>query len=104
MSFADFIDMSNSFLWGNVFIGFTVIVGLYFTFRSGFFSFTKFGYIFRNTIFKKTEVAAKDSQKGTLTPFEAMCVALGGCVGSGNISGVAAAIAVGGPGAVFWLW
>lgn len=101
MSFADIVWAVDDFLWGDVFIVFTILVGLYFTFRSKFFSFTKLGYIFRRTIFGKKQ---KDAQKGSLTPLASMCVALGSCIGTGNISGVAAAIAVGGPGAVFWLW
>ena len=101
MGFAETVRAIDSFLWGDVFVVWTLVIGFYLTFGSKFFSFRYFGFIFKNTLFKKQ---SKTAQKGSLTPFEAMCVALGGCVGTGNISGVAAAIAVGGPGAVFWLW
>lgn len=101
MSFKDIVYAVDDFLWGDVFIILTIAIGLYFTFRSKFFSFTKLGYIFKRTIFGKKQQKA---QKGSLTPLASMCVALGSCIGTGNISGVAAAIAVGGPGAVFWLW
>ena len=101
MSFADAVRAVDSFLWGDVFVILTLVIGFYLTIGSKFFSFRHFGFIFKNTLFKKQ---SQKAQKGSLTPFEAMCVALGGCVGTGNISGVAAAIAVGGPGAVFWLW
>ena len=91
------------FLWGPwtmIFIGF---VALYLTIRSGAFQFSKFGLIMRNTIgklFKKQEVV----KEGSMTPFQATAIALAGTVGMGNIAGVASAISVGGPGAVFWMW
>ena len=64
--------------------------------------FTKFGYAFKHTfgrIFNK-----KETSDGAISPFQAMCTALAGTVGTGNIAGVAGAIAIGGPGAVFWMW
>ena len=63
------------------------------------------GYILKNTagdMFKKGGGASGD--KGTLTPLQAVCSALAGCVGTANIAGVATAMVVGGPGAVFWMW
>lgn len=102
MNFVEAIRAIDSFLWGDIFIILTVISGFYLAIGSKFFSFRHLGHIFKATILKKPNKVK--AQKGALTPFEAMCVALGGCVGTGNISGVAAAIAVGGPGAVFWLW
>ena len=77
-------------------------VGLYLTIRTHFLQIRKFPYAIKTTIgrmFRK-----KDASDGSLTPFQAVCTALAATVGTGNISGVAGAIAIGGPGAVFWMW
>ena len=70
--------------------------------RTRFIQIRKFGVAMKNTvgkIFDKTQ--AKD---GSMSPFQAVCTALAGTVGTGNIAGVAGAIALGGPGAIFWMW
>ncbi len=77
-------------------------VGLWLSFRTGFIQFRKFSYALKNTIGKIFE--KKDAQSGAMTPFQAVCTALAATVGTGNIAGVAGAIALGGPGAVFWMW
>lgn len=77
-------------------------VGLLLSFRTKFIQIRKFGYALKNTIgriFKKEEASS-----GAMTPFQAVCTALAATVGTGNIAGVAGAIAIGGPGAVFWMW
>ena len=77
-------------------------VGLFLSLRTGFLQLRKFGYAIKCTvgrIFQKTEAA-----EGSITPFQAVCTALAATVGTGNIAGVAGAIAIGGPGAVFWMW
>lgn len=77
-------------------------VGLYLSIGSGFLQIRKFGYAMRQTIgriFKKGQAS-----HGSITPFQAVCTALAATVGTGNIAGVAGAIAYGGPGAVFWMW
>ena len=87
-----------------------VATGLYFTVRSGFFQFRYFGRIWKHTI--GTVFSGKrqnlSNREGMLSPFEAIATAIGGTVGFGNIAGVAtavaAAVAAGGPGAVFWMW
>ncbi|MDP6542450.1 MAG: sodium:alanine symporter family protein [Phycisphaerae bacterium] len=76
--------------------------GLYVTFRIRFLQFTKFGLMWRETAAKIFRRGSGDD--GDVTPFQAMSVAMGGTVGVGNIAGVATAIALGGPGAVFWMW
>ena len=58
----------------------------------------------KNTLGSLTSKEANTKQEGRVSPFEAVCVAIGGCVGGANISGVATAVATGGPGAVFWMW
>ena len=92
----------NSFIWGVPAMTCIIGVGLYLAIRTGFLQIRKFGYAMKCTIgriFKKTTAAA-----GSLTPFQAVCTALAATVGTGNIAGVAGAIAIGGPGAVFWMW
>ena len=77
-------------------------VGLYLSIRTNFLQIRKFPYAIKTTIgrmFRK-----KNASDGALTPFQAVCTALAATVGTGNIAGVAGAIAIGGPGAVFWMW
>ncbi|MCQ4726403.1 sodium:alanine symporter family protein [Anaerotignum faecicola] len=101
---ADFIFKLESIFWGLPFIIFVMLVGFYFTVRSGFFPFVKFGHILKYTAGSIRNNESNAKKDGSISPFEAVCIAIGGCVGAGNISGVASAIAVGGPGAIFWLW
>ena len=92
----------NGFIWGLPAMVCILGVGLYLSVRTGFIQIRKFIFTMRNTvgkIFHKSEAA-----EGSLTPFQAVCTALAGTVGTGNIAGVAGAIAIGGPGAVFWMW
>ena len=92
----------NNFIWGIPAMVCIIGVGLYLSFRTGFIQIRKFPYSIKNTlgrIFDKSEAA-----DGSITPFQAVCTALAGTVGTGNIAGVAGAIAIGGPGAVFWMW
>ena len=92
----------NNFIWGVPAMVCIIGVGLYLSLRTGFIQVRKFGYALKCTIgrmFKK-----KEASDGALTPFQAVCTALAATVGTGNIAGVAGAIAIGGPGAVFWMW
>lgn len=92
----------NGFIWGVPAMICIIGVGIYLSVRTGFLQIRKFGFAFKHTagkIFDKTEAA-----DGAITPFQALCTALAGTVGTGNIAGVAGAIALGGPGAVFWMW
>ena len=93
----------NGFAWGPIMLALLVGTGVFLTIRTGFVQVTRFGWIMKKTIgsvFKKTDNA--DSQN--LTPFQAMCTAMAGTVGTGNIAGVTGAVFVGGPGAAFWMW
>ena len=95
-------SMINNFIWGVPAMICIIGVGLYLSIRTGFIQIRKFGYAMRSTLgrmFKK-----KEASDGALTPFQAVCTALAATVGTGNIAGVAGAIAIGGPGAVFWMW
>ena len=92
----------NDFIWGVPAMICIIGVGLVLSFRTKFIQIRKFPYAMKVTIgrmFKKKEAA-----DGAMTPFQAVCTALAGTVGTGNIAGVAGAIALGGPGAVFWMW
>ena len=92
----------NGFVWGVPAMVCIIGVGLLLSIRTRFIQFRKFGYTFKVTlgrIFHK-----KEASDGSITPFQAVCTALAATVGTGNIAGVAGAIAIGGPGAVFWMW
>ena len=92
----------NSFIWGIPAMVCIIGVGLLLSVRTGFLQLRKFPYAIKTTIgriFRR-----KDASDGAMTPFQAVCTALAATVGTGNIAGVAGAIAIGGPGAVFWMW
>ncbi len=95
----------TEFLWGTPLMILMVGVGLYLTIGTGFFQIRRFGTVLKKTI---GEVFQKENEstrgEGQLKPYQALSTVLAGTVGSGNIAGVAAAIAIGGPGAVFWMW
>jgi AGCS family alanine or glycine:cation symporter len=97
MTFSEVIAIISSWIWGGPFIGFCLMTGLYFSFRT---RFLQVRYI-------KPMVAllfrGKSSKSG-ISSFQAFMLALSGRVGTGNIAGVATAIALGGPGAVLWMW
>jgi AGCS family alanine or glycine:cation symporter len=92
----------NNFIWGVPAMICIIGVGLYLSFRTKFIQIRKFSYALKHTIGKIFQ--KQDASDGSLTPFQAVCTALAGTVGTGNIAGVAGAIAIGGPGAVFWMW
>ena len=92
----------NNFIWGVPAMVCIIGVGLYLSIRTNFLQIRKFSYSIRVTLgrmFRK-----RDASDGTMTPFQAVCTALAATVGTGNIAGVAGAIAIGGPGSVFWMW
>lgn len=92
----------NNFIWGVPAMICIIGVGLVLSFRTRFLQICKFPYAMKVTfgrMFKKREAS-----DGAMTPFQAVCTALAATVGTGNIAGVAGAIAIGGPGAVFWMW
>ena len=92
----------NNLVWGIPAMVCIIGVGLYLSLRTRFIQFRKFGHTFRVTIGKI--FARSGAAEGAVTPFQAVCTALAATVGTGNIAGVAGAIAIGGPGAVFWMW
>ena len=92
----------NNFIWGVPAMICIIGVGLYLSIRMRFIQLRKLPLVLRETIGKVFH--KKEAAKGSLTPFQAVCTALAATVGTGNIAGVAGASAIGGPGAVFWMW
>ncbi|ANB01098.1 MAG: sodium:alanine symporter family protein [Chromatiaceae bacterium] len=96
-------DWVNNIVWGPPFMILLVGTGLYLTIRLGFFQFTHLFFAWRRTfgtLFRRDQKV----EKGAITPFQAVTSAMAATIGVGNIAGVATAIALGGPGAVFWMW
>lgn len=92
------IDFLNTIFWGYVLIYGLLAVGVFFTVRLGFVQFVHFFEMFR-------VVGASDkTDKSGITPFQALTVSLASRVGTGNLAGVAVALYLGGPGAIFWMW
>jgi len=91
------LDGINGIVWSNALIVLCAVTGIYFSFRTGFIQFR---YI---KLMVRLLFTGEKSDKG-ISPFQAFALAISGRVGTGNIVGVATAIAMGGPGAVFWMW
>ena len=102
MTLNEIVDKLNGIAWGPWMLLLLVGTGVYLSVCNGFLQFTKFGYAMKNTIGKVFQ--KQTAGEGEVTPFQAMTTALAATVGTGNIAGVTGAIAVGGPGAVFWMW
>ena len=92
----------NNFIWGVPAMICIIGVGLVLSFRTGFLQIRKFPYAMKVTLGRMLK--KREASDGALTPFQAVCTALAATVGTGNVAGVAGAIAIGGPGAVFWMW
>ena len=92
----------NGFVWGPPMLILLVGTGIYLSLRTNFFSITKLGYIMKNTLLKIFDKSS--GGEGEISAFQAVSTALAATVGTGNIAGVATAIALGGPGAIFWMW
>ncbi|KEA62684.1 Sodium/alanine symporter [Marinobacterium lacunae] len=95
------LDFLNDILWGKVLIALLITVGIGFTLASRFVQFRYFGRMFR--ILSASQAFKKDKH-GHLSSFQALLLSVAGRVGGGNIAGVAVAITLGGPGAIFWMW
>ncbi len=102
MTVGEIVKFLNGLAWGPWMLLLLVGTGIYLSVRLGFLQFRKFGYTMRNTIGKV--FSKQQAGRGEVTPFQAVTTALAATVGTGNIAGVTGAIAVGGPGAVFWMW
>ena len=95
------INLTNDILWTYVMIAALIACALYFTIRSGFVQFRMIGEMIRQLANSNERNNADEKH---ISPFQAFAVSLASRVGTGNLAGVATAIAVGGPGAVFWMW
>ena len=101
MAFLDeMISHINNFLWTYILIAMLISIGVYFTFKTKFVQFRNFKEMFRLL----GDSATGDKEENSVSSFEAFCISTASRVGTGNLAGVATAIAVGGPGAVFWMW
>ncbi len=96
-------DLVNGIVWGPPFMILLVGTGLYLSIRLGFMQFTHLKYMWKESFGR---MFRKDPQEadGAVTPFQAVTSAMAATIGVGNIAGVATAIALGGPGAIFWMW
>jgi AGCS family alanine or glycine:cation symporter len=101
MDFVGLINTIVGYLWGPPLLLLLLGSGIYFTIRSKFWQFAHLGYAIKQIA---NSLKPKDDNSGMLSSFEAVATALGSAVGVGNIAGVASAIALGGPGALFWMW
>ena len=98
----EIINQFDSLVWGIPMLALLLGTGVFLSIRLRFMQFRKFGYIMKKTVGQL--FVRKENQDGSLTPVQALSTALAGTVGTGNIAGVAGAIAIGGPGAIFWMW
>ncbi|WP_334174920.1 sodium:alanine symporter family protein, partial [Pseudoxanthobacter sp.] len=92
------IDFLNTIFWGYVLIYGLLAVGIYFTLRLKFIQIVHFPEMIRAVL------GSRKADRGGITPFQALCTSLASRVGTGNIAGVAVALYLGGPGAIFWMW
>jgi len=94
----ELVDAANNLMWGSLLIWLLLGAGLVFTVMSGFIQVRHFGHTFG--VMKRSF----RREHGGISSFEAYCTSLGARVGTGNLAGVAVALELGGPGAVFWMW
>lgn len=87
----------NDFLWTYVLVASLIVIGLYFSWKTNFVQFKRLKDMFKL-------LGEGSSDKGSVSSFQAFCIGTASRVGTGNLAGVASAIAIGGPGAVFWMW
>lgn len=92
------VGATNDFLWSKLLIIMLVSCGIYFTYKTKFVQFRMLKEMVRVLMEGRT------GSKGSISPFQAFCIGMAARVGTGNITGIAIAIALGGPGAVFWMW
>lgn len=92
------VDFLNSIIWGYVLLYGLLAVGIFFTIRLGFLQFIHFGEMLRAIR------GSRDSDVHGISPFQALCTSLASRVGTGNLTGVAVALYMGGAGAIFWMW
>lgn len=92
------VNLLNGLIWGKILIWLLVGAGIYFTLRLGLIQLRHFGHTF--SVLK----GSRQSDEAGISSFQALCTSLAARVGTGNVAGVAVAITLGGPGAIFWMW
>ena len=99
-------DTINTFVWVTLGLVLLIGTGILMTVLTKFFQVTHFGHWMKESIGKifTKKVSGHTKDKASISQFQALCTALAATVGVGNIAGVAAAITLGGPGAIFWMW
>lgn len=98
------ISIGNTILWEYILIALLIFLGLYFTVKSNFVQFRLLGEMFRLLGDSAGDSLPEESSQKKISSFQAFCISTASRVGTGNLAGVAIAIAAGGPGAVFWMW
>ena len=94
----------NSVVWGPAVLIALLCIGIFFSYKLGFLQILKFRLWWDETVGSLFTGKTKKTERGKISPFRAMSTALAGAIGTGNIVGVATAITLGGPGAIFWMW
>ena len=94
----------NGVVWGPIMLTLLIGTGLLLSIRMGFPQFTKFVYVMKNTIGSLFTGKSGKADESGVSPFQAVATAMAGTIGTGSITGVATALAAGGPGAIFWMW
>ncbi len=102
MSFLEILEKIDGWVWGPVMLVILVGTGLYLTIRTKFMPWRNLGYSIKSTLSKDARTTKRGT--GDVSPFACLCTALAATIGTGNIVGVASALAVGGPGALVWMW
>ncbi|MCD8145062.1 MAG: amino acid carrier protein [Oscillospiraceae bacterium] len=102
MTFLEVLEAIDGFVWGPVMLVLLVGTGIYLTIRTRFLTWRNLGYSIKSTLSKEARTTKRGT--GDVSPFACLCTALAATIGTGNIAGVASALAVGGPGALVWMW
>lgn len=97
----EILEQMNNLVWGIPTLVLILVVGLYLSLRTGFPQLTLFGRSLKSFV---ARLRPGKTEQGAVSSFQALCTALAATVGTGNLAGVAGAIAIGGPGSVFWMW
>ncbi|MGL4534039.1 MAG: alanine/glycine:cation symporter family protein [Fusobacteriaceae bacterium] len=96
------VNYMNDILWGYILIAMLIVIGTYFTVITKFAQFKHVGHMFK--LLADSNKTEKGEEKKGISSFQAFCISTASRVGTGNLAGVATAIATGGPGAIFWMW
>lgn len=97
-------DRVNSIVWGPIMLALLIGTGLYLSIRMGFPQFSRFRFVMKSTIGTMFNSKHHKKDESGVSPFQAVATAMAGTIGTGSITGIATAITMGGPGAVFWMW